>query len=131
MGMRQENKCEWQNYRDGIDISFQITVYIFRMFDQTLCPGFFDPTAVSTYQVSTVSTYQGSIKYLKCDEQYLYRNLVCGTIKCPNFSQENDIDDDVDLSSTKIDKDEVHDNEVLKFVKSKGHRAIRSAMKVL
>jgi len=54
---------------------------------------------------------------------------VCGTIKCPNFSQENDIDDDVDLSSTKIDKDEVHDNEVLKFVKSKGHRAIRSAMK--
>ena len=86
------------------------------MFDQTLCPGFFEPTAVST---------------LKCDEQYLYRNLVCGTIKCPNFSQENDIDDDVDLSSTKIDKDEVHDNEVLKFVKSKGHRAIRSAMKVL
>ena len=56
---------------------------------------------------------------------------MCGTIKCPNFSQENDVDDDVDLSSTKIDKDEVQDNEVLKFVKSKGHRAIRSAMKVL
>ena len=55
---------------------------------------------------------------------------MCGTIKCPNFSQENDIDDDVDLSSTKIDKDEVHDNDVLKFVKSKGHRAIRSVMKV-
>ena len=55
---------------------------------------------------------------------------MCGTIKCPNFSQENDIDDDVDLSSTKIDKDEVQDNDVLKFVKSKGHRAIRSAMKV-
>jgi len=54
---------------------------------------------------------------------------VCGTIKCPNFSQENDIDDDVDLSSTKIDKDEPHDNDVLKFAKSKGHRAIRAAMK--
>ena len=63
-------------------------------------------------------------------KQYLCHLLVCGTIKCPNFSQENDIDDDVDLSSTKIDKDEVQDNEVLKFVKSKGHRAIRSAMKV-
>ena len=55
---------------------------------------------------------------------------MCGTIKCPNFSQENDIDDDVDLSSTKIDKDEPHDNDVLKFAKSKGHRAIRAAMKV-
>ena len=80
-----------------------------------MCPGFFEPTAVST---------------LEYNERYLYRNLVCGTIKCPNFSQENDIDDDVDLSSTKIDKDEVHDNDVLKFVKSKGHRAIRSVMKV-
>ena len=42
-----------------------------------------------------------------------------------------DMEDDIDLSSTKIDKDEVHDNEVLRFVKSKGHRAIYSAMKVL
>ena len=63
-------------------------------------------------------------------ENYVCLFSVCGTIKCPNFSQENDIDDDVDLSSTKIDKDEVQDNDVLKFVKSKGHRAIRSAMKV-
>ena len=42
-----------------------------------------------------------------------------------------DMEDDIDLSSTKIDKDEVHDNEVLRFVKSKGHRAIYSAMKVI
>jgi len=57
---------------------------------------------------------------------------VQGTIKCPNFSQENmeDMEDDIDLSSTKIDKDEVHDNEVLRFVKAKGHRAIYTAMKV-
>ena len=55
---------------------------------------------------------------------------MAGTIKCPNFSQENDIDDDVDLSSTKINKDETHDNDILKFVKTKGHRAIRAAMKV-
>lgn len=40
------------------------------------------------------------------------------------------MEDDIDLSSTKIDKDEVHDNEVLRFVKAKGHRAIYSAMKV-
>ena len=41
-----------------------------------------------------------------------------------------DMEDDIDLSSTKIDKDEVHDNEVLRFVKAKGHRAIYTAMKV-
>ena len=40
------------------------------------------------------------------------------------------MEDDIDLSSTKIDKDEVHDNEVLRFVKAKGHRAIYTAMKV-
>merc|ERR1711935_1330868 len=38
-------------------------------------------------------------------------------------------DYDVDLTSTKIDKDETHDNDVLKFAKPKGHRAIRAAMK--
>ena len=66
----------------------------------------------------------------KIKAQFKNSIKVCGTIKCPNFSQENDIDDDVDLTSTKIDKDETHDNDVLKFAKTKGHRAIRAAMKV-
>lgn len=56
--------------------------------------------------------------------------LAKGTIKIPNFSQENDIDDDVDLSSTRFDKDEIQDNDSLKFVKNKGHKEIRKSLQV-
>jgi len=52
-----------------------------------------------------------------------------GTIKIPNFSQENDIDDDVDLSSTRFDKGEIDDNDSLKFVKDRGHKAVRQCLK--
>ena len=53
-----------------------------------------------------------------------------GTIKIPNFSQENDIEDDLDLTSTRFDKDEVYDDDALKFAKVKGHPEIRKALKV-
>jgi len=50
-----------------------------------------------------------------------------GTIKCPNFSQEND-PDEWDLTSTKYDKDEHYDAEGLKFIKAKAHPVLRDKM---
>jgi len=57
------------------------------------------------------------------------RYLAKGTIKCPNFSQEND-PDEWDLTSTKYDKDEHYDAEGLKFIKAKAHPVMRDKMEV-
>ena len=57
------------------------------------------------------------------------RCLAKGTIKCPNFSQEND-PDEWDLTSTKYDKDEHYDAEGLKFIKAKAHPVMRDKMEV-
>ena len=64
-----------------------------------------------------------------CDAYLWIRYLAKGTIKCPNFSQEND-PDEWDLSSTKYDKDEPYDAEGLKFIKAKGHPMIRDKLEV-
>jgi len=52
-----------------------------------------------------------------------------GTIKIPNFSQENDMDE-IDLSSTRFDKGELDDRDSLRYVKDKGHKEILKALEM-